>query len=156
MKSNIANTEFIDNLMQAALAEAAIAAKQGEVPVGAVVSDGKEIISRAHNIVEVNHDPAGHAEVLALREAAKKLGDWRLNDLILCVTLEPCTMCLGAIKQARIATVVFGAHDAERGACGSLYDLSLDARVGPVPKVISGIRENESVALLQEFFKAKR
>jgi len=156
MKSNIANTEFIDNLMQAALTEAALAAKQGEVPVGAVISNGKDIIARAHNIVEANHDPAGHAEVLALREAAQKLGDWRLNNLILCVTLEPCTMCLGAIKQARISTIVFAAHDSERGACGSLYDLSLDSRVGPVPKVISGIREDESVALLQRFFKEKR
>ena len=156
MKSNIDNAEFIDHLMQAALVEAAIAAEQGEVPVGAIVSDGKEIVSRAHNIVEANHDPAGHAEVLALRKAAEKLGDWRLNDLILCVTLEPCTMCLGAIKQTRISTIVFGAHDAERGACGSLYDLSLDSRVGPVPRVISGIREDESVALLQKFFKAKR
>ena len=142
--------------MGEALKQAQYAFEEGEVPVGAVVVCENRIISRAYNQVERLQDVTAHAEMLAITAAQDFLGAKYLQKCSLYVTLEPCTMCLGAIKQARISTIVFGAHDAERGACGSIYDLSLDSRVGPVPKVITGVREAESVALLQGFFKAKR
>jgi tRNA(adenine34) deaminase len=134
-------------LMDTALAEAAQSGN--DVPVGAVIIDAAgQIIARAHNNREVTHDPTGHAEIIAIREATATLEDWRLEGCTLVVTLEPCVMCAGAIVAARIPRVVFGAWDDRVGASGSLYDLLRDARLGAPVEVISGIREKEVAQLL--------
>ena len=142
-------------LMQRALAEAA---KSGtDVPVGAIILDEQhEIIAMAHNNREVEHDPTGHAEIIAIREAAAKLEDWRLENCTLIVTLEPCVMCAGAIVAARIPKVVFGAWDERVGASGSLYDLLRDARLGAPVEVIPGVLQEQCAAQIREFFQAKR
>jgi tRNA(adenine34) deaminase len=141
--------------MQAALAEAA---KCGDdVPVGAVLidSDGK-VVAAGRNDKELHGDPTGHAEIVAIREAAKAKGSWRLDDLTLVVTLEPCVMCAGAIVAARIPRVVFGAWDARVGAAGSLYDLLRDGRLGTPVEVIPGVLEAECGAVLTQFFESRR
>ena len=142
-------------LMEQALAEAA---KSGlDVPVGALIVDAAgQIIARAHNNREVTHDPTGHAEIIAIREATKFLQDWRLEGCTLVVTLEPCVMCAGAIIAARIPRVVFGAWDERVGASGSLYDLLRDARLGAPVEVISGVKEKEAAHQLRAFFASKR
>ena len=148
-------TNHHDANMQAAIA---LAAQSGaDVPVGALIldSDGT-VIASAHNNREVTHDPTGHAEIIAIREAAAARGDWRLEGCTLVVTLEPCVMCAGAIVAARIPRVVFGAWDDRVGASGSLYDLLRDARLGAPVEVIAGLREQECAAQLREFFAAKR
>lgn len=137
--------------MEAALSEAKKAFDMGEVPVGAVVTLNNEIIARAHNQVETLSDPTAHAETLAIKSACNKLGRWRLNDCQMFVTLEPCTMCTGAIKQARLSEVYFALADEKTGACGSLYDVS-----GENVKVRSGLFAEESKVLLGEFFKKLR
>jgi tRNA(adenine34) deaminase len=142
-------------LMDTALAEAAQSGN--DVPVGAVIIDAAgQIIARAHNNREVTHDPTGHAEIIAIREATATLEDWRLEGCTLVVTLEPCVMCAGAIVAARIPRVVFGAWDDRVGASGSLYDLLRDARLGAPVEVISGIREKEAAQQLRDFFSSKR
>jgi len=141
--------------MQAALAEAA---KCGDdVPVGAVLidSDGN-VVAAGRNDKELHGDPTGHAEIVAIREAAKAKGSWRLDDLTLVVTLEPCVMCAGAIVAARIPRVVFGAWDARVGAAGSLYDLLRDGRLGTPVEVIPGVLEAECGAVLTQFFESRR
>ena len=148
-------THHHDANMQAAIA---LAAQSGaDVPVGALIvdSDGT-VIASAHNNREVTHDPTGHAEIIAIREATASRGDWRLEGCTLVVTLEPCVMCAGAIVAARIPRVVFGAWDDRVGASGSLYDLLRDARLGAPVEVIAGVREQECAAQLREFFAAKR
>jgi tRNA(adenine34) deaminase len=141
--------------MKAALAEAALSGV--DVPVGAlVISPTGEIIARAHNNREISHDPTGHAEIIAIRQATAAIGDWRLSDCTLVVTLEPCVMCAGAIVAARIPRVIFGAWDDRVGASGSLYDLLRDARLGNPVEVIAGVREEECAAQLKEFFAARR
>ncbi len=144
--------------MRAALVEAQIAMDvSDDVPVGAVIVDEKgEIIARGRNERELSGDPTAHAEILAIREAAEKLGDWRLNSLTLVVTLEPCVMCAGAIQAARISRVVFGAWDEKVGATGSLYDLVRDKRLGTEIEVIPEILLTETSAQLKEFFAKKR
>ena len=144
--------------MRAALVEAQIAMDvSDDVPVGAVIVDEKgEIIARGRNERELSKDPTAHAEILAIREAAEALGDWRLNGLTLVVTLEPCVMCAGAIQAARISKVVFGAWDEKVGASGSLYDLVRDKRLGTEIEVISGVLEAETSDQLKEFFAKKR
>ena len=144
--------------MRLAMAEAAIAADvSGDVPVGAVlVASNGQTVALGRNEREANHDPVGHAEIVAIRKAAADKGDWRLEDLTLVVTLEPCVMCAGAIVAARIPRVVFGAWDERVGASGSLYDLLRDARLGKPVEVISGVLEGECSAQLKEFFEAKR
>jgi tRNA(adenine34) deaminase len=144
--------------MRAALVEAQIAMDvSDDVPVGAVIVDDKgEIIARGRNERELSKDPTAHAEILAIREAAEALGDWRLNGLTLVVTLEPCVMCAGAIQAARIDKVVFGAWDEKVGASGSLYDLVRDKRLGTEIEVISGVLEGEARDQLKEFFAKKR
>ncbi|MDE2387007.1 MAG: nucleoside deaminase [Actinomycetales bacterium] len=136
----------------------ALAAQSGaDVPVGAILLDASgAVLAAAHNNREVTHDPTGHAEIIAIREATAKLGDWRLEGCTLVVTLEPCVMCAGAIVAARIPRVVFGAWDKRVGASGSLYDLLRDARLGQPVEVIAGVREQECSAQLKEFFAAKR
>ena len=144
--------------MRAALVEAQIAMDvSDDVPVGAViVNEQGEIIARGRNERELSGDPTAHAEILAIREAAENLGDWRLNGLTLVVTLEPCVMCAGAIQAARISRVVFGAWDEKVGATGSLYDLVRDKRLGTEIEVIPEILLTETSNQLKEFFAKKR
>lgn len=142
--------------MRAALGEAAQALALGEVPVGAVVVQDGEIVARAHNERETGGDPTAHAEVLAIRRAARALGRRRLSDCTLYVTLEPCPMCAGAIAMARLGEVVFGAYDERAGCCGSLYALTEDAAFGAVIPSSGGLLEEKCRALLDRFFEAKR
>ena len=142
--------------MQLALAEARRAERHGDVPVGAVVVRDGEVVATACNERELRHDPTAHAELLAMRAAAEKLGRWRLDDCTLYVTLEPCAMCAGAVVNSRIGTVVFGAADLKAGAMGSLYNLSADPRLNHEPVVRHGVLAHESAQLLQEFFVSRR
>ncbi|MGY3681493.1 tRNA(adenine34) deaminase [Streptomyces sp. TE33382] len=140
--------------MRRALAEAAQAASSGDVPVGAVVlgPDGT-LLALGHNEREATGDPTAHAEILALRRAATALGEWRLTDCTLVVTLEPCTMCAGALVQSRVARVVYGARDDKAGAAGSLWDVVRDRRLNHRPEVIPGVLEEECAAQLTAFFR---
>ncbi|MCR4287445.1 MAG: tRNA adenosine(34) deaminase TadA [Deltaproteobacteria bacterium] len=142
--------------MEEALREARKALKKGEVPVGAVIAQAGVIIGRGHNSKEKGHDPSAHAEMLAIRSAAKKLKGWRISHSTLYVTLEPCLMCMGALIQARIPRLVFAAFDPKAGACGSLYDVSNDKRLNHRIDVASGVCGEEASALLKGFFKALR
>ena len=143
--------------MLEALALAEQAAAQGDIPVGAIVlnADG-QVVGRGYNTRERDHDPLGHAEIVALREAAAHLGSWRLDDCTLVVTLEPCTMCAGAIVQSRIARLVFGTFDAKAGAVGSLWDVVRDRRLPHRPQVSSGVLAEECAQILREFFQGHR
>jgi tRNA(adenine34) deaminase len=143
--------------MGLALDEAAAAPAHGDVPVGAVIvsADGT-VLARRHNERERTGDPTAHAELLALREAAARLGAWRLGGCLLVVTLEPCPMCAGAALAARIATVAFGAADPKAGACGSLYNLAADPRLNHDMAVVPGVRAGEAAALLRQFFAERR
>lgn len=145
-----------DYWMDKAIAEARKAQAKAEVPIGCVIVRDDRIIARAHNLRESSQDPAAHAELLAIRKAARKLDSWRLLDTTLYVTLEPCLMCMGAIILARIPTVVFGCFDPKGGAAGSLFDLSNDPRLNHRLELLSGIRGDESSRLLSEFFAALR
>ena len=144
--------------MSAALDEARAAFSAGEIPVGAVILDPEgRIIGRGRNMREEVPDPTAHAEVLAIREAARALGDRILAGCTLVVTLEPCVMCAGTILAARLPRVVFGGWDEKAGAAGSVYDLLRDGRLPhPVPEVVAGVREAECVGLLREFFAERR
>lgn len=142
--------------MRVALAEASRAAAAGEVPVGAVVVSGSETLAAAHNRSIADTDPSGHAEVLALRAAAKKAGNHRLAGAALYVTLEPCVMCVGAIAQARVSRVVFGAYDPKAGALGSVIDLSEVQALNHRFEINGGLLADESRKLLQQFFEARR
>lgn len=148
--------EYLEFLMDEAIQEAEAAFAEGEVPIGAVVAVGEAIVARAHNRMESVKNAAAHAELLAVQQASQVVKDWRLTEALLCVTLEPCTMCIGAVRLARIPTLVYGAADERMGACGSLYDLSQDERLGPVPRVISGVRQDRCLQLLRTFFQEKR
>jgi tRNA(adenine34) deaminase len=140
-----------------ALEVAWLALGQGEVPIGAVVLDPSgAVISSGHNERETGHDPTAHAEVLALRRAGRALGSWHLDGCTLAVTLEPCTMCAGAIGLARISRLVFGAWDPKAGAVGSLWDVVRDRRLNHRPEVAGGVLEADCAALLTGFFEAKR
>ncbi|MEU2668556.1 tRNA adenosine(34) deaminase TadA [Streptomyces sp. NPDC007164] len=140
--------------MRRALAEADLAARAGDVPVGAVVlgPDGT-LLATGHNEREATGDPTAHAEVLAIRRAAAALGRWRLSGCTLVVTLEPCTMCAGALVQSRVDRVVYGARDEKAGAAGSLWDLVRDRRLNHRPEVIHGVLEEECASLLTSFFR---
>ena len=141
--------------MAAAIAEAKLA--QVDVPVGAVLVSGYgEVVASAHNQKELTGDPSGHAEILALRKAAEAKGNWRLEDLTMVVTLEPCVMCAGAIVAARLKEVVFGAYDEEVGAAGSAYDIVRDSRLGGNVGVVGGVLETECQELLKDFFQSRR
>ena len=133
------------------------AALPDDVPIGAVVvSPVGDVIGRGHNLREAQHDPAGHAEILALREAANAVGEWRLDGCTLVVTLEPCTMCAGALVLARVERLVFGAFDPKAGAVGSLWDVVRDRRLNHRPEVVSGVLADESSVLLSAFFATHR
>ncbi len=142
------------DFMREALKEAQLALDEGEVPVGCVAVRGGEIVARAHNEREKTGDPTAHAEILALRRAA---GDgWRREDITLYVTLEPCPMCAGAISQARVKSVVFAAHDKDRGCAGSVYRIPEDPAFGWFCPCRGGVLEEEGAALMEEFFRRRR
>ena len=143
--------------MRAALAEAAAAARTADVPVGAVVLDARgEVVARARNRREADGDPTAHAEIVAIRAAARAVGSWRLDGLTLVVTLEPCTMCAGAITVARLSRLVYGAADPRAGAVGSLWDVVRDQRLAPVPEVIGGVLADECLKIIRTFFSERR
>jgi tRNA(adenine34) deaminase len=143
--------------MRAALEEARAALETSDVPVGAVLLDRDGVvIGTGRNRREADADPTGHAEVLAIRAAARELSRWRLDDCTLVVTLEPCTMCAGAIVLSRIGRLVFGAYDAKAGAVGSLWDVVRDRRLNHRPEVVSGVLAEESTAMLSSFFDGHR
>ncbi len=126
-----------------------------DVPVGCLIVKDGRIIAQTHNEREETGDPTAHAEILAIREAARQLGGWRLTGTILICTLEPCAMCAEAIIQARVATLVFGAYDARMGACGSAFNLFVDGRTYPLPEIIGGIEEEECEKMLKSFFRTE-
>ncbi len=146
-----------DEAMRAALDEARKSLESGDVPIGAVVlgSTG-EVIGRGHNVRERDGDPTGHAELVAVREAARATGGWRLAGCTLVVTLEPCTMCAGAVVLSRLDRVVFGAFDPKAGAVGSLWDVVRDRRLNHRPEVLGGVLAGECTALLDDFFAHQR
>ena len=142
--------------MAVALAQARQAAEEGEVPVGAALVRGGELLCAAHNRREASHDPTAHAELLCLREGARLLGDWRLRDCTLYVTLEPCPMCAGAMVVSQLGECVFGAYDPALGCCGSVYDLPGDPALRGVTAWRGGVLAEECQALLTGFFRARR
>ena len=142
--------------MRRALREAQKAESQGEVPVGAVVVHGEKVIARGHNHPLGLSDPSAHAEILALRRAGKKLGNYRLNGCDLYVTIEPCAMCAGAIVQARLRRVVYGTPDPKAGACGSALAVLNHPKVNHRVEVVSGVLASECAAMLGEFFRKRR
>ena len=143
--------------MMQAIASAKVAATKGDVPVGAiVVNELGEVLGIGHNLREENNDPTAHAEIVAMRNAATKISNWRLDDLTMIVTLEPCAMCAGAISQSRFKRLVFGAWDQKAGAVGSVWDVIRDQRNLNKVEVITGILEKECAQLLTEFFEEKR
>ena len=142
--------------MQVALQQARLAELHGDVPIGAVVVRGGEIIAARHNERELTGDPTAHAEVLAIRSAAEIVGHWRLLDCALFVTLEPCVMCAGAIVNARLERIVFGATDPKAGAVASLYQVCGDVRLNHRPLIENGLCADESAALLKAFFASRR
>jgi len=147
--------QSLDQAMELAIGQAMLSGL--DVPVGAVLIDSTgQVVAAAHNERELTGDPTAHAELLAIQRVGKAKGDWRLEDLTLVVTLEPCVMCAGAIVAARIPRVVFGAFDEKVGAAGSRYDLLRDSRLGNPIEVIAGVKEAECSKLLKDFFEAKR
>jgi tRNA(adenine34) deaminase len=155
--SDVDRVTSYDDWMRLALAEAAIADRDGDVPVGAVVFDASgEVLARGHNERETTNDPTAHAEMAALRAATAKRSNWRLEGCTLVVTLEPCTMCAGAIVLARVARVVYGAVDPKAGAVGSLWDVVRDRRLNHRPEVVSGVLADECGQLLQTWFARRR
>ena len=147
--------QSLEQVMELALGQAMLSGL--DVPVGAVLLDpAGQVVAAAHNEKELTGDPTAHAELLAIQRVGKAKGDWRLEDLTLVVTLEPCVMCAGAIVAARIPKVIFGAFDEKVGAAGSRYDLLRDSRLGNPVEVIAGVREAECSKLLKDFFEAKR
>lgn len=142
--------------MRRALELAERAARNGDVPVGAVIIHGDEMVGEGLNRRDADADPFAHAEVVAMREAAERLGTWNLQECTLVVTMEPCPMCAGAAVMAHVGRIVFGAWDAKLGACGSVWDIPRDPHVGFVPEVVGGVMEEECSAVLRAFFEQKR
>jgi tRNA(adenine34) deaminase len=145
-----------DDAMAVALDEARRAASEGEVPVGAVAVAHGRIVAQRHNERERTSDPSAHAEMLTLRDAAAVLGTWRLNEVTIVVTLEPCPMCAGALVAGRVGRLVFGASDPRAGACGTLYNLCADPRLNHELPVTPGVRAEECADLLTTFFSTRR
>lgn len=146
-----------ETVMRLALDEARRALDHDDVPIGAIVLDASgAIVARAHNEREVQGDPTAHAEILAVRVAAEAAGTWRLDDCTMVVTLEPCSMCAGALVNSRIARLVYGAYDLKAGACGSLYNLGADPRLNHEYGITSGVLEEPCAAILEEFFASRR
>jgi tRNA(adenine34) deaminase len=145
-----------DYFMRLALREAERALEHEDVPIGAVVVADGELLTSAHNERELRQDPTAHAEILALREAARAVGSWRVLDTVLYVTLEPCAMCAGAIVLARVPRVVFGAYDPKAGACGSVLDVLGEPRLNHRPAVAGGLLAEECAGALSAFFSSRR
>ena len=145
-----------DTFMRMALNEAARAPAVGEVPIAALIVHDGQVLAQAHNFRELWQDPTAHAEVIAIRATATTLGTWRLTGTTLYVTVEPCSMCIGAIILGRVSRVVFGAWDPKGGACGSLFNLPSEPKLNHRVQVTGGVLEQESQALLQKFFKELR
>jgi tRNA(adenine34) deaminase len=145
-----------DHFMRLALREAERALEHDDVPIGALVVRGGEVVAAAHNERELRQDPTAHAELIALREAARAGGSWRVLDAVLYVTLEPCAMCAGAIVLARVPRVLFGASDTKAGACGSVLDVLGEPRLNHRPEVAGGLLREECGALLSGFFASRR
>jgi len=145
-----------EEAMELALAEAAAAGAAGDVPIGAVALVGGEVVARRHNEREAGADPLAHAELLALADVARDWSDWRLEDVTVVVTLEPCPMCAGALVAARVRRLVFGAADPKAGACGSLYNLCADPRLNHEVEVRPAVLADRSAALLTAFFTERR
>jgi len=142
--------------MRLALEQAGLAPALGEVPIGAVLVQDGQVLAQVHNFREVWQDPTAHAEIVAIREAAGRLGTWRLTGATLYVTVEPCSMCAGAIIQYRISRLVFGARDPKAGACGSVFNLPEERRLNHKVEVTGGVLERESQELIQTFFRTLR
>lgn len=149
-------TEIDNRMMRLALEQARVAAARGEVPVGAVIERGGEVIAAAGNEREAQKDPTAHAEMIAIRDAAASLGGWRLPGCTIYVTIEPCPMCAGAIYQARIERLVYGATDDKAGAAGTLFDITSDERLNHRTDVTAGILADEAATILREFFSSRR
>ncbi len=145
-----------EQLMALAIEQALLARKLDEVPIGAVIQKDGEIIAANHNRRILDADPTAHAEMLVIREASRKLGDWRLTGCSLAVTLEPCCMCAGAIVLARLDRVIYGATDPKAGAVETLYELCSDARLNHRPEIVAGVMADECGTLLTDFFRAQR
>jgi len=143
-------------MMRLALAQARLAAEVGEVPVGAVVYQGDDVLALAHNLRESRADPTAHAEILALKEAANKVGTWRLDGCTIAVTLEPCPMCAGALINSRIARLIYGTTDPKMGCVDTLYQLCTDTRFNHRLEVAGGILQEECAAVLRYFFQTRR
>ena len=152
----MASTQDDERFMRMALEEAAVAAEEGEVPIGAVVVCDGEAVARAHNRRETDHDPSAHAEFSAMVAASRALGRWRLTGCTVYVTLEPCLMCAGLMVNARVSRCVYGASDPKAGALGTLYDLSCDPRLNHEFPVTPGVLADECAELLREFFRVRR
>ena len=148
--------EMQRRFMAEALAEAASAERLGEVPIGAIIVHDGEIVGRGHNLRETSNDPTTHAEMVAIRQAAERIGHWRLLDTTLYVTLEPCVMCMGAIILARIPRIIYGCRDPRAGACGSIYDFSRDERFNHRVDVWEGVLGDECSEMLRDFFRKLR
>jgi tRNA(adenine34) deaminase len=145
-----------EHFMRLALREAERARDHGDVPIGAVIVREGEVLAAAGNERELRHDPTAHAEVLAIREASRRLGGWRIPDSVIYVTLEPCAMCAGAMVLARVPRVVFGATDPKAGAAGSVLDVLSEPRLNHRPQVDRGLLADESAGLLESFFATRR
>lgn len=145
-----------EKFMRAAIKQAHVAQKKGEVPIGAVIVLNDRIIARAHNQRETKRLATAHAEITAINSACRKVGDWRLNGAEMFVTLEPCAMCAGAIANARISAVYFGAYEKKGGACGSVHNILINSGLNSNTFVFGGILENECSDILKNFFEAKR
>ena len=152
----VKHMEKDEKFMKIALKEANKSFQLDEVPVGVVIVKDDKIIARGHNLRETKQDPTGHAEIIAIKKASKKLKSWRLIDCTIYVTLEPCSMCAGAIMWSRIKRVVYGAKDIKGGAIGSSFNLFEQKGINHKPEVTSGVLENEASRLLKDFFKIKR
>ena len=142
--------------MAEALKEAALAAERGEVPIGAVIVRGDEIIAAAHNLVETSKDPTAHAEMLAIRQAAARLGGWRLTGCHMYVTVEPCSMCAGAIVWARIEKLIIGTDDPKGGACGSIFNIPQEKKLNHYTEIETGLLREECSEIMKTFFKKLR
>ncbi len=154
--STLEPTQHDVEMMRQAIELAKAAADAGEIPVAAVLYDDSGIIATGSNRRETDHDPTAHAEIVALREAGRKRGSWRFNDCTMVVTLEPCPMCAGALVNARVKRLVFGAWDEKAGACESLYIITEDERLNHRVETHGGVLETECAALLSDFFKSRR
>jgi tRNA(adenine34) deaminase len=155
-QDSILNADQDERFMRVAIREAIAAEEEGDVPIGAVIVKDGQIVGKAHNQREILQDPTAHAEMIALTQAAEKMGSWRLEGCTIYVTLEPCPMCAGALVLGRVARLVYGCDDPKAGACGTLYDIVRDARLNHRLEVRKGVLAEDCAALLSGFFRRRR